>query len=66
MAGNISEAESRLSEASAAYENIRKQRLGGQVPMGVDYSNEIEINRWRQEVLVAQNRAESSLSLDAL
>ena len=63
LAGNISEADSSLAAASTAYENIRKQRLGGQVPMVVDYSNEIEINRWRQQVLVAQNRTNQALEL---
>ncbi|MFB2923154.1 CHAT domain-containing protein [Aerosakkonema funiforme] len=63
LAGNIPAADTNLAASLAAYQNIRKQRVGEQLPQQVDYTYEIEVNRWRQQVLVAQNRFNEALEL---
>ncbi|MBD3562852.1 tetratricopeptide repeat protein, partial [Planktothrix sp. FACHB-1355] len=63
LAGNMPAADTNLAASLAAYQNIRKQRVGEQLAQQVDYSYEIEVNRWRQQVLVAQNRFNEALEL---
>jgi CHAT domain-containing protein len=61
--GNITEAESTLLAASTTYENARKAGQGVSEAVGNQYETEIELNRWLQQVLIAQNRTNEALEL---
>jgi CHAT domain-containing protein/Flp pilus assembly protein TadD len=61
--GNVAEAESTLLAASTAYENARKAGQGVAEAVGNQYETEIELKRWLQQVLIAQNRTNEALEL---
>lgn len=63
LSGKLSEAESTLSQASATYEKGRQATSHGNLPTADQYEYEIELNRWRQQVLIAQNRTNEALEL---
>ena len=60
--GNMLGAESTLLEAAKIYENARNQgTYGGAI--GFQYESEIELNRWLQQIFIAQNRTNEALEL---
>jgi CHAT domain-containing protein len=63
--GNLTEADTHLAESINLYRKVQQARVGNQTPTMMDYSdvNLIEVNRWRQQVLVAQNRYHEALEL---
>ncbi|HBB35306.1 MAG TPA: hypothetical protein DDZ80_14415 [Cyanobacteria bacterium UBA8803] len=61
--GNIAEAESTLLAAATAYDNARQAGQSVAEAVGNQYEAEIELRRWLQQVLIAQNRTNEALEL---